>query len=170
MTTAATKLAVAMTRFAQSTAESRQAPSSPRRWQLVPDGRRFSYHELLAALEALPKPVCIAPAVNPGVLAVWAVDDAHASQRARIEWELQNQLEVLQEHFAGAEVPDAAPVRLELHDDVLDLTMGDLRAYAGTYLHMGCGWNFSPPRAAGEPHRMSLLHVDGSRSAGEPRR
>lgn len=166
MSTIAARLAIAMVQFAQSTPASREAPSSPWRWQLVPDGRRFSYEELLGVLEALPKPVCIAPAVNPGVLAVWAVEDAHPTQRARIQWELQNQGAVLEERFVGSDVPDATPVRLELHGDVLDATMGDVRAYAAAYLHMGCGWRVSPPRAGGEPHRMTLLHVDGSRSPG----
>lgn len=159
-------LVVAMTRFAQSTAASREAPSSPRRWKLVPDSRSLSYHELLDALAALPKPVCIAPAVNPGVLAVWSVEDVHPTQRAHLEWELQNQITVLREHYIPHDVPDAAAVHLELPDDTLELTVGDVRALAAGYLNMGCGWRVAPPTAAGGPHRMTLLHLDGTRAGG----
>jgi len=166
MSIVAARLAVAMAQFAQSTPASREAPSSPWRWQLVPDGRRFSYQELLDVLEDLPKPVCIAPAMNPGVLAVWTVEDVHPTQRDRILWELRNQATVLQERFAGVEIPDEASVRLELHGDAIDATLGDVRAFAAAFLHMGCGWRVAPPRAAGEPHRMTLLHIDGSRSPG----
>ena len=116
MPTTATHLALTMLQFIQA-----QPPlSSPAMWWIVPDVVRLRRDEVLAALEAMPKPIVVGAMVEQGMLGAWPFAAASVRGRAQLEHDLRNQQAAVRAMLARL-APGAAAVDvlLELEADAL---------------------------------------------------
>ena len=105
------ELTLQVARLSQAHKVTRRAMSD---WFFVPAFRKATWAEAHDILAAAPKPLIVAPLVEPGYLATWSVQDLDSAQRAGAERHFDN----LAEYF---------PEKLQ----VLGLTQAELFLFAG---------------------------------------
>src|SRR5947199_270545 len=107
-------LTLHVTRFVQMPVE---APASPLRWTFVPEGRRAGWHEAGDLLSNAPKPLMVAPLLEPGLLGTWGISALGGSDRARADHELSNQLAAFDDQASELELGDDSRILFETPAD-----------------------------------------------------
>ena len=86
------ELTLQVARLSQAHKVTRRAMSD---WFFVPAFRKATWAEAHDILAAAPKPLIVAPLVEPGHLATWSVEDVAPAERAGVQRHLDN----FQEYF-----------------------------------------------------------------------
>jgi hypothetical protein len=107
--------------------------SSATGWFFVPEGRLLTWDEARAALATAPKPVFVAPLVEPGHVATWPLDRLPAADGVRWARELANQQAFYGERLQGFGLADADAITLELPFGEFRLSVADFRRWATEY-------------------------------------
>lgn len=68
-------------------------PRSPASWSVWPEGGRLTWAEVRAVLAAAPKPLLVAPLIEPGALGMWTLDSLSAGMRTKLARGIASQVE-----------------------------------------------------------------------------
>lgn len=73
--------------------ERQDPPRSPASWSIWPAGGRATWAEARAILSAAPKPLLVAPLIEPGVLGMWTLESVGSAMRTKLAREFANQVQ-----------------------------------------------------------------------------
>jgi len=110
-----------------------EPPRSFAFWSLLLDVRRATWAEARAVLAAAPKPVLVAPLLEPGGLAVWTLDDLHGTRRADFEHEMANQIAGFTEILKRCELGDDDRIRFEPAVPAFEMSVREFRQWTREY-------------------------------------
>ena len=102
-------------------------------WSVVPQLQTRTWEEAREALSAAPKPVLVAPLLEPGQLAFWSVSALEEVTRERLTREFANQSEYYTEKLQVCKLDGGATLRLQSADSELALSMAEFRAWFRDY-------------------------------------
>jgi hypothetical protein len=88
--------------------EARRFPDS---WSFWPRGLRAGWPDARDLLTALPKPILVAPLLEPGMLGLWTDEGFDNAQRHAFAQQLANQVQYYSEKLAALNVPPDGQVR-----------------------------------------------------------
>jgi len=108
-------------------------PRTGNDWFLVPEFRKISWEELRDALATAPKPLVVAPLIEPGYLSIWRINALETEVRQRVERHMANQVEYFTEKLKVCELEDGDPVELTVPGHELTLTVAELLQWAREY-------------------------------------
>ena len=120
---------------------------SPVGWSLWPHGSRFTWDEARAFLAAAEKPILVAPLVEPGALAVFALGQFPDAQRRQFAAEFANQVQYYKEKLKHLALTDAALLRFEPAASECVLSVSAFIQWAHDYA-LAAGISLAP---SGEP-------------------
>jgi hypothetical protein len=122
----AAQLALRICRFVQMPLNS---PDWPREWRFVPGGGRADREEAIKLLVDAPKPVIIAPLVEPGMLATWCVANMSGEPRRRVDHDFANEVGWVERFAAELSLSETDEVIFDSASDRFMLTLIELRAF-----------------------------------------
>ena len=158
----AAELTLHIARFLQTPED---PPQSPAYWLLVPGMRRKTYVQACEHLTALAKPVVVAPLQEPGTLGLWPYAELEATDRPRVDSDVKNQCDFLEESLSHCSATTDAMVVFETNADSLTISVAELRLWAAQY-RVACGWALDVGPAADAPIRFEVRRPDGRWSLG----
>ena len=160
----AAELALHICRFVQMPLDS---PSWPRDWAFVPGGDRRDRAETIKLLAAAPKPVVVAPLVEPGMLAMWSIAELSGEARRRVEHEFANQAGWVARLVTELHLSESAAVVFETASDRFILTVAELR---GCFRDVAviAGWMLVRGSSKDAPTRLTIRKSNGVWSPGGP--
>jgi hypothetical protein len=131
-------------------------------WVFFPEHEHTSWSEARERLSALPKPIIVAPLLEPGSVSVWSFADIEQEAHARLRYEFANQQQYFNEKLASLDLTDADSI--ETPDAEFTLTVADFRRWATEYsVAVGIGMSRSPtPRTA----RLLIRPPGGGKPVG----
>lgn len=110
-------------------------PRSAARWHLLPSSdASLTWAAARDVLAALPKPVMVAPLNDPGALGIWLPAHLEATQRAWLEYQLNNQMQYWREKLNICAVSNNDPVVFEPATPALSLTAREFLHWASEYI------------------------------------
>lgn len=122
-------------------------PRSPARWSFWPQGDHVTWAEAREVLATVPKPVIVAPLIEPGVIGLWTTASVTASQRAAFDTQLANQVQYYIEKLAALGLTDAEAVRFEPATPECTLSVSDFFRWTREYI-IGVGMSLAPSPVA----------------------
>jgi hypothetical protein len=140
-------------------------PASPTRWTFVPEGRRATWDEAAALLASAPKPLMVAPLLEPGALGSWGVRALAGDDLRRAQHELANQLAGLKHLLDQLGISDDAEVLFETPGDQLSLPVSELQRWFTEYL-VFVGWTLGSGPDPDRSVRLLVRRSDGAWSPG----
>ena len=102
-------------------------------WFFVPEFRKATWSEAHDILAAAPKPLIVAPLVEPGHLATWSVQDLVVARRPGAERGMENLAEYFAEKLRALGLEQAERFLFSDAEAELALTMADLRRWTREY-------------------------------------
>lgn len=111
----------------------RQLSRSPLTWSFWPHGEQVGWDEARDLLAAAPKPLLVAPLIEPGALGLWEVAGFDAARRETVRRELANQVAYYAGKFASFAVGGDGHVRLDGHGRSCTMGVASFLRWAGEY-------------------------------------
>ena len=112
----------------------RSNPSrSPAYWQFWPEGHRGTWAEARAILAGLPKPVFVAPLVEPGALGIWSLASFDEQRRSELAHAFANQIRYYTEKLELYGLTEADRVRFEPATPEFTLSVSEFLRWAQEY-------------------------------------
>jgi hypothetical protein len=111
----------------------RQSRRSTREWFFVPEFRHATWPEAQAILAEAPKPLVVAPLIEPGYVAIWPlhrIDEQHRSGAAR---NMANLEAYYGQKLAACGLSSTARLQLHTEDHDLELSTGDFQRWYREY-------------------------------------
>jgi hypothetical protein len=102
-------------------------------WFFVPAFRKATWSEAHDILAAAPKPLIVAPLIEPGYLATWSVEDVDPTQRIGAERHLENLEEYFPEKLRALGLEQAELILFSAAETELKLTLADFRRWTREY-------------------------------------
>ena len=102
-------------------------------WWFLPENRHARWAEAREIFSESPKPILIAPLVEPGMIVVWTLDSVQADVRQNWEREFANQCQYFDEKLKGFGLSDADAVTLEGPAGEYKISVADFRRWAKEY-------------------------------------
>jgi hypothetical protein len=132
----------------------------PRLWSLWPRGERLDWDGTRALLDSLPKPLLVAPLLEPGMLGLWEHDPLDEQRRPIVRYGIKNQVQYYADKLAaiGAE---RGPVRFGPSASRYEMTRDEFLLWATEYA-INVGISLEPADDAG----VALVRIRPS--AGGP--
>ena len=106
-------------------------------WVFLPAFREATWSQARELLAAAPKPLVVAPLVEPGYLAVWNLDGVEPDRRATIESLFANQVEYFTEKLKICGLGQTAVMRLSTPTVTLSISAADFRRWFHEYTVFG---------------------------------
>lgn len=103
-------------------------------WMFWPDGFRVTWAEAIAFLADTPKPVIVAPLVEPGFLGLWSQADIGAARKETFASELANQRQYYEEKLHALGVGPQGLIHAEWTTPEQTVTVADFLRWADDYV------------------------------------
>ena len=160
------ELALHIARFVQMPVGSADWPDH---WVFVLRGGRRSRAEAIDLLAQCPKPLLVAPLVEPGMLALWTTDALAGDERRRIEHEFANQVEAVASRVSDLGLSEASRILCETAAGRADLTVADFRTCFRDFAVIA-GWSLIKGPDDAYPGRLVIRKSAEHWSPGGPSR
>jgi hypothetical protein len=102
-------------------------------WCFLPEHRRTTWSDARDILSASPKPLLVAPLVEPGYLVVWSLESVSSRERGVWEREFANQCEYFSEKLESLGLADADSVTLAAPEGDFRISVADFRRWPKEY-------------------------------------
>jgi hypothetical protein len=133
------------------------------RWFFFPEYRPVWWEEARDALTAAPKPLVVAPLLEPGALALWSIVELAPHAREKLERAFANQAEYFDEKLRLLGLADEDSVSLHTPAGEFALAVAEFRHWVSDYsVAVGVSVAASAPRAA----RLVVRPPGGGRPLG----
>lgn len=107
-------------------------PEAPELWTIWPRGERLDWEGARALLSRLPKPVLVAPLLEPGMLGLWTVDTLDARHRQVVDRGVANQVQYYGDKLTVLDV-EQGPVRFGSGTSTCQMTRDEFLHWATEY-------------------------------------
>ena len=141
--------------------EGRPARASLAGWLFVPALRKATWSEACELVAAAPKPLLVAPLVEPGHLVMWSVDALDEVDRAVVVRELASLQQFCTEKLRLSGVGPTGSVRLHGPDAEMVLTIDEFARWLREFVMAGVGLIIRPTDESGVV-RLLLLPPGGA--------
>src|SRR5690348_4153001 len=111
----------------------RQSRHSTREWFFVPAFRHATWVEANAMLADAPKPVVVAPLIEPGYIAIWPLQRLDEEHRSRAAQHMANLDMYYGQKLAMCGLGSTARLQLRTEHDDLELSMVDFQRWYREY-------------------------------------
>ena len=160
------ELALHIARFVQMPVGSAEWPEH---WEFVLRGGRYSRTEAAEVLARSPKPVLVAPLLEPGMLALWPADALDEEGRSRFDHDFANQVEAVAGRIRDLELTDSSRILFVTAAGRVVLSAAECRACFRAYAVLA-GWNLVKGPDGDHPASLVIRRSDGQWSPGGPSR
>jgi hypothetical protein len=147
----AAELTLRLARFVQMPED---PPASPARWFFVPEFYSAHWEEAADLLAAAPKPLIVAPLLDPGILGTWFLGALTGVHRSRAEHHLQNQQEFFASQLEHFGLVDTHTIVFESGADETVLDVANFKRWLQEYV-VCLGSTLQ--RSAPAPHSAALI-------------
>jgi hypothetical protein len=135
-----------------------RARGSRQYWTFMPEMQRASWDEARERLLDAPKPLIVAPLLEPGMLAIWSRAALDPAQRAGAELSARYREEYLTEQLLLGGLDDTSTIRFPAAGIDLTLSVPEFRQWYRDY-DVAIGISLGPDESAGAGRL--LLRVPG---------
>ena len=160
------ELALHIVRFVQMPVASADWPED---WVFVLASRRLDRAGAVDFLAKAPKPLFVAPLVEPGMLAIWHASALVGEERRRIEHEFANQVEAVASRVSDLGLSEASRILFETAAGRVDLTVAEFRMCFRDFAVIA-GWSLIKGPDRDYPARLVIRKSAEHWSPGGPSR
>jgi hypothetical protein len=126
------------------------ATRSPNLWSFWPHGGSATWAEARALLAAAPKPVAVAPLVEPGAIGIFPVEQLPDAVRRQLAPQFEGQLEYYRQKLEQMGLAEGASLRFEPAAPQCVLSIAEFMSWARDYaIGVGISLGPSPDPAVG---------------------